>query len=129
MNLDDARRFLTDDRPGWAADHANGIVTLHAGLGELQPIMNESLSDEPGVAIVSCRTCFDAIVAPSAAMKVNDHRLSAIVQTVLHDELKQLARLKLLSGQSFLIGNLIASRSIFPFRLTAFLFLTVPSLD
>jgi hypothetical protein len=90
MNLDHAGRLIANDRAGWTADHANRVVTLHARLGELQSVVNESLTYEPGVAIVGGGTGFHAIVAPGAAVQIDHHRLTSIVQSILNYEFKQL---------------------------------------
>lgn len=86
LNLNDARFGVAMDRTGGATDHANGIGALHTSLHELQVFVNQTFADEPRISVVCRGTCLHAIVTACAAVQVDDHRLSAVEQSMLNKE-------------------------------------------
>ena len=74
------------NRAGGTSDHANRITALHAGLNELKSLVDDPFAYESRISIVRRGTCLDTIIATRAAMKVDDHRLSAIEQPILNEK-------------------------------------------
>jgi hypothetical protein len=79
--------FVSGDRSRRAPDHAYRVTALHAGLDELQAIMSDSLPDKSRVSVMAAGTGLHTIVTACATMKVDHHRLSTIVHSVLDNEL------------------------------------------
>ena len=79
---------------------------MHTRLHELQAIVNQTLASESWIAVIHAGACFDAIVAPSASIQINDHRFLAIIQAILHHKLEQFCLLESGPGHN---GQVIAA--------------------
>ena len=88
MNLNNSGFLVPHDRSGRAANHANRINALHACFDNLQAVMRQSLTDETWIAVMGIPACLDAVITSRAAMQVNDHGLTSVVQPALNNEFK-----------------------------------------
>jgi hypothetical protein len=77
------------DGPGGAANHANGILAMHAGMGEHPGSVLRALPHKNGISCMSAGACSHTVVAPRAALHVDDHGLTTIHQTLIYQKLQQ----------------------------------------
>ena len=59
---------------------------MHAGTGKLITFESRTLPYETWIVVVDRRAGSYAVVAPSATVQINDHRLPAIHQAIVQDE-------------------------------------------
>ena len=62
---------------------------MHARIGHHNVIVRRPLANESRIVIMRCRTGPHAIVAPRAAIQVDQHRLRAVEEPVIGEEIKQ----------------------------------------
>jgi len=73
---------------GRTPDETYRITAVHAGGGNHQLGVAVSLSNKPWIAIVCDGTGLDAIIAVSATIQVDDHRLIAIDGSVIEKKVE-----------------------------------------
>ena len=72
----------------WTANHAYWIDTMHAGMCELEPIMDRTGSYKTWIVIMGGSTRSHTIIASRATIQINDHRLGTVHQAMIEDELQ-----------------------------------------
>lgn len=89
VNLNLATRLRAMNRSRRTADHAYGILAMHAGLRKEPLAILRTPSFEQRTIVVSCRTGADAVIASRATLGIDDHRLSTVHQTLIYQELEK----------------------------------------
>jgi len=88
----DAHGAIVDiarNRPGRAANHAHRVDAVHTRIGHHHVVMLRSLANEARVIVVRRRARPHAIVAASAAIQVDQHRLRAVEKTMIAEKIEQ----------------------------------------
>jgi len=89
VDSDDPGINIAANRPGRAADHTNGVDTVHASVCDHQVFMLWPMAEKTGVAIVGGSTSAHAIVASGATVQIEEHRLRTVQQPIIGQEVKQ----------------------------------------
>ena len=71
------------DRARRATDHAHRVGAVHARIGHHPVIVSLAVADEHGIAAVGRGAGAHAVVAPRAAVEVDEHRLGAVDEPLL----------------------------------------------
>ena len=62
---------------------------MHAGVRDHDVVVLRALTDEARIIVVRCRAGAHAIVAARAAIQVDHHRLCAVEEAVIAEEIQQ----------------------------------------
>src|SRR5207249_1166598 len=84
---------------GGAADHADRIHTVHAGIGDHEPVVLMPMPQKAGITVMGGGAGAHAVIAAGATVQVHHHGGGGIEKTVVHQKLDQLrldAAMKLL---------------------------------
>jgi hypothetical protein len=77
------------DRAGRAADHADRIDAVHAGVRDLEPLELRPLAGKSRIVVVRGGTGPHAVVAAGAAIQVDHHRGGAVDEAIIDQKLQQ----------------------------------------
>lgn len=89
IDHDLAAEAVAVDGTGRAANHADGVGAVHAGLSDHEVVVDGAVAEEAGVAAMGGGAGADAVVATRATVKVDDHGLGAVKKPVLGEKLHQ----------------------------------------
>lgn len=84
-----ASQFIATDSARRAADHANGVDTVHTSVGDHPMVVDFALSIESWVIVVGRRTGTNAIVTSRTAIEIDYHGVGAVDEPILNQEFKQ----------------------------------------
>ena len=97
----DARALVDDylaaesvavNRAGRAANHANRVRAMHAGIGDHDVPVDRAVAQETRIVVVRGRAGAHAIVATRATIQINHHRRRAVEKAILRQKLHHVRR-------------------------------------
>ena len=87
IDHDLAVAFTAMYRAGRAAQHADRVLTVHAGVGHHEVVVNLAVANEARVVVMSRGTGAHTIVTTSTTVKVDHHGSGTVDEAVFHQEL------------------------------------------
>lgn len=89
VDCDSSRFGVASNCAGGTTNHANGVQTMHAGVGDHPLIVNFTGAIESRVVVMGGGARPNAIIAPSASIEIDDHGVRAVDESFFNQELKQ----------------------------------------
>ena len=115
-----ARIRIAGDRARRAADHAHRVDAMHTRIGHHDVIVLRPLPNEPRIVVVRRRARPHTIVAPRAAIEIDQHRLRAVEKPMIGEKVEHLRGSASISDFGFRLASQVESRDFVDSRATAF---------